>query len=257
MEYIDGMTLNLFIRKRLLTPALLLKVANELCSAMAYFHKKQIIHRDIKPENIIITNNGSNAKVIDFGFSDTDSFEFLKSPAGTSFYASPEQMRGDLLDQRSDIYSFGVMISNITKNGAYPKVFDKIVKKCVSPDKEKRFENASLIIDLLKENNTTVKQRLSIKSILVQTFIFAAIVFASLFFIKQSGNDENPQKSAFSYFSDSIIENKTTLIPQVIKRPIETSQKGAHTANKHSTEVELTNVYYSCYNKIEKYGLRK
>lgn len=253
MEYIDGMTLKDFIKEGLLTPALLFKVANELCSAMVYFHKKQVIHRDIKPENIIITNNGNNAKLIDFGFSDTDSFELLKLPAGTSFYASPEQMRGELLDQRSDIYSFGVMISSIIKEGGYPKVYEKIVRKCVSADKERRFDNASFIIDLLKENSTVEKQRFSIKSIFIQTGIFAVIVFTSLLFLKHSGKDRNTQETSFSYYNDSIGKKKTPPIPSGNNKPTETPKREINTVDKNSTEVELTNVYYSCYNKIEKY----
>jgi serine/threonine protein kinase len=253
MEYIDGLTLKDFIKEGLLTPALLFKVANELCSAMVYFHKKQIIHRDIKPENVIITNNGNNAKLIDFGFSDTDSFELLKIPAGTSFYASPEQMRGELLDQRSDIYSFGVMISGIIKNGGYPKVFEKIVRKCVSPDKERRIDNASLIIDFLRKNNTSEKPGFSIKSIFIQAAIFSVIVFASLIFIKHSDNNENPQKAAFSTYSDPVGVKKTPLIPSDNNRPSETTKREITIVDKNSTEVELTNVYYSCYNKIENY----
>ncbi|MEA5005828.1 MAG: serine/threonine-protein kinase [Rikenellaceae bacterium] len=252
MEYIDGMTLKDFIKDGLLTPTLLFKVANELCSAMVYFHKKQVIHRDIKPENVIITNNGNNAKLIDFGFSDTDSFELLKLPAGTSFYASPEQIRGELLDQRSDIYSFGVMISSIIREGGYPKIYEKVVRKCVSPDKERRFDNASLIIDLLRENNTAVKQGLSIKSIFVQAGIFVVIVFTTLLFIKHSGNDRNPQKASFSYYSDSIGEKKT-LLSLDNNRPTKTHKREINTVNKNSNEMELTNVYYSCYNKIEEY----
>jgi serine/threonine protein kinase len=252
MEYIDGMTLKDFIKDGLLTPTLLYKVENELCSAMVYFHKKQVIHRDIKPENIIITNNGNNAKLIDFGFSDTDSFELLKLPAGTSFYASPEQMKGELLDQRSDIYSFGVMISSIIKEGGYPKVFEKIVRKCVSPDKERRFDNASIIIDLLKENSTVEKQGFSIKSIFVQTGIFAVIVFTFLLFLNHSGNDGDPQKAAFSTYSDSVGVKKTPL-PSDNNKPTENPKREINKVDKNSTEVELTIVYYSCYNKIEKY----
>lgn len=253
MEYIDGMTLKDFIEEGLLTPALLFKVSNELCSAMVYFHKKQVIHRDIKPENIIITNNGNNAKLIDFGFSDTDSFELLKSPAGTSFYASPEQMRGEVLDQRSDIYSFGVMISKIIKGGGYPKVFLKIVKKCVSPDKERRFDNASIILDLLKENSISAKRGLSIKSIFIQTGIFAAIVVASLFFLKHSENLDNPPTNAYSHISDSLKGKVLPSISSGNSRAKEPPKSETNKVDKHSSEVELTNAYYSCYNRIEKY----
>lgn len=55
----------------------------QTCAALDYIHRRQIIHRDLKPENIMLTGNGGNVKLIDFGYSDTDSYAVLKQPAGT------------------------------------------------------------------------------------------------------------------------------------------------------------------------------
>ena len=92
MEYIDGDNLEQLIKKNALSAELARKIAGQLMDALEYMHNKQMIHRDLKPSNIMITHNGQNVKLIDFGLSDSDSFCVLKSPAGTSGYIAPEQM---------------------------------------------------------------------------------------------------------------------------------------------------------------------
>ena len=84
MEYIDGDNLEQLIKKNALSAELARKIAGQLMDALEYMHNKQMIHRDLKPSNIMITHNGQNVKLIDFGLSDSDSFCVLKSPAGTS-----------------------------------------------------------------------------------------------------------------------------------------------------------------------------
>lgn len=90
MEYIDGDNLEQLIKKNALSAELARKIAGQLMDALEYMHNKQMIHRDLKPSNIMITHNGQNVKLIDFGLSDSDSFCVLKSPAGTSGYIAPE-----------------------------------------------------------------------------------------------------------------------------------------------------------------------
>ena len=74
MEWIDGRNLENLISSGEIGKGLARKIICELCDALGYIHKKQIIHRDLKPENIMITDNGHNVKIIDFGFSDADSY---------------------------------------------------------------------------------------------------------------------------------------------------------------------------------------
>lgn len=141
MEYVDGMTLTDFIDSKPSAEAVR-KVVDEILSAMSYFHSLQVVHRDIKPSNILITRNGNNVKIIDFGFSDTDSHAILKQPAGTARYAAPEQYDGNVaIDCRADIYSFGMVLKDIvsaTKIGGYKAV----IRKCTQYDREKRYANA-------------------------------------------------------------------------------------------------------------------
>lgn len=79
IEYIDGDNLEQLIKKNALSAELARKIAGQLMDALEYMHNKQMIHRDLKPSNIMITHNGQNVKLIDFGLSDSDSFCVLKS----------------------------------------------------------------------------------------------------------------------------------------------------------------------------------
>ncbi|MFN8673206.1 MAG: serine/threonine-protein kinase [Candidatus Sericytochromatia bacterium] len=92
-----------------------MKIADEMCDALAYIHKNKVIHRDIKPENIIYTAKGIS-KLTDFGISKFVGDENMKVGApgdvkGTILYISPEQLQApDAVDGRADMYSFGVSL---------------------------------------------------------------------------------------------------------------------------------------------------
>lgn len=145
MEYIDGCTLSEFLKTR---PSLAIrrKILYELLDAMRYFHSKQIIHRDLKPSNILITHNGNNVKIIDFGLSDADDYAVLKQPAGTVKYAAPEQMQqGTKIDARADIYAFGKLLQLIL-----PSQYKVIARKCQSTDPASRYQTEDDIATQLK-----------------------------------------------------------------------------------------------------------
>ena len=149
MEYVDGCTLKEFL-KRNPSGSVRMKIAKEILAAMAYYHSKQIIHRDLKPDNILITNNGHNVKIIDFGLADTDWHGILKQPAGSNKYAAPEQMAGNVpLDCRADIYTFGVILQQL-----FPHGYGGIVRKCTQPDRERRFGNAEEVLQRLKHRKS-------------------------------------------------------------------------------------------------------
>ncbi len=151
MEYVDGCTLKEFLARRP-SQATRMKIAKEILAAMAYYHSKQIIHRDLKPDNILITNNGHNVKIIDFGLADSDWHGILKQPAGSNKYAAPEQMAGNVpLDCRADIYAFGVILRQI-----FPHGYGSVVRKCTQPDRERRFSNAEEVLQRLQQRQRMV-----------------------------------------------------------------------------------------------------
>ena len=141
MEYIDGVTLDQFLATNP-TVEQRQKVVLQLLDAMQYIHSKQITHRDLKPSNILITRNGLNVKIIDFGLADADNYAIFKQPAGTVSYAAPEQMTsGAMIDCRTDIYSFGLILNEI-----FPKKYGTIVRKCTQSDPSHRYANAADIL---------------------------------------------------------------------------------------------------------------
>lgn len=113
MEYVEGCTLEEFINKRngLIVENKAYPMFAEILNAFSYAHQRGIIHRDIKPSNIFLDKEG-HIKIMDFGIAQIISEannNLSGSSMGTPAYMSPEQVYGQNLDQRSDIYSLGVL----------------------------------------------------------------------------------------------------------------------------------------------------
>ncbi|NSW90820.1 MAG: Stk1 family PASTA domain-containing Ser/Thr kinase [Firmicutes bacterium] len=113
MEYIDGITLKEYIaRNGPVEWKEAVKIAIQICSAIEHAHSKQIIHRDIKPQNILMTKDGI-AKVTDFGIAraaTSSTITMVGSTIGSVHYFSPEQARGGYIDEKSDLYSLGIVL---------------------------------------------------------------------------------------------------------------------------------------------------
>ena len=121
MEWIDGMTLGEWLKKKDNTLSQRRYMADMLSEALAYIHSRQTQHRDLKPSNIMVTHNGLHMKLIDFGLSDTDSHAILKAPAGTEGYMAP--------DGPSDIYSLGCILREL-RLGWWSRL---VIRKCCAP----------------------------------------------------------------------------------------------------------------------------
>jgi len=181
MQYVKGETLDLLIREKQLDFSASLSIAIQVADALAEAHAHGIIHRDIKPANIMITPRGQ-PKVMDFGLAktleaasatdkDAVTKSLLTSPGmivGTVPYMSPEQVRSEKVDARTDIFSFGALLYEMITghqpfaakttveiisailitdppalanySDAVPAGLEQVVHKCLEKDRERRYQ---------------------------------------------------------------------------------------------------------------------
>ena len=113
MEYVDGDTLETRMRPGYPLGSEGVAWTIQLLSALEYAHRRGVVHRDIKPANVMISRIGA-IKLLDFGIASRQDSDFrltaTGAPIGTVYYMSPEQIRAQALDGRSDIYSTGIML---------------------------------------------------------------------------------------------------------------------------------------------------
>lgn len=123
MEFVKGQSLGQLLHSERLPRAKAVPLLIEICEAMAHAHANEVLHRDLKPDNVMIATDSADgaphAKVVDFGLSKLADAQYGKrltktgEVVGDPRYMSPEQCRGEKLDVRSDIYSFGCLMYEV------------------------------------------------------------------------------------------------------------------------------------------------
>ena len=132
MELVDGPTLADYLRERkTLSTAEIVQIGIELTRALDYAHRKGIVHRDVKPGNIMLSGDTHTVKVADFGIcriddSDATQQTQVGNVLGTPHYMSPEQVLGQKVDARSDLFSAGVVLYQLL-TGALPFEGDTLI----------------------------------------------------------------------------------------------------------------------------------
>lgn len=180
MELVEGITLKDYIEKKgRLSAKETISIAIQMVTGIQAAHNQHIIHRDIKPQNIIISNDGK-VKVTDFGIAraTTSTSTISTNVMGSVHYTSPEQARGGIVDEKSDIYSAGITIYEmVTGHVPYdgdstvtvalkhlqddfplpsdevkniPRSLENIILKCVQKSTARRYQNCQELITDLK-----------------------------------------------------------------------------------------------------------
>ncbi len=180
-ELLEGETLRDRLSRGALPPRRAVEAALQMASGLAAAHEKGVVHRDLKPENIFLTRDG-RLKILDFGIAKLSPGADAEGPTfqvaatepgmvlGTVGYMSPEQVRGEVVDARSDIFAFGAILYEILsglrafKRGSsietlsailkeepidlleshpnIPPALDRLVRRCLEKDRSQRFQSA-------------------------------------------------------------------------------------------------------------------
>lgn len=143
MEYVDGQNLDQWLLTKP-SVAARKRIFRQILDAMDYCHERQIWHLDLKPSNILITKDGQTAKIIDFGLSDNSGFAFRQT-GGTRKYAAPEQLAGQIADQRSDIYALGGILKRM-----FPHRYGRAVRRAQCTDPSKRPQSVAALAKLMR-----------------------------------------------------------------------------------------------------------
>ena len=260
MQYVEGEMLSSLIRGPRPDAKQVLLLAAQMASALTEAHAHGIIHRDIKPQNIILTADGQ-LKVLDFGLAKIIQGEQVASTndsqvgviMGTVAYMSPEQLRTERLDFRTDIFSLGVVLYEVM-SGRHPfacgndaetisailtssgpplpqgadgisQQLAAVIRKCLEKDKERRYQSASeLLLDLQNIDHHAPPRRISpTLAVSLLAALFALLIAGFLLVNRET--DHVPivavlpffnasDNPQFDYLIEGLAESLTTTLVQ-------------------------------------------
>ncbi len=234
MEYLEGKTIADLIEEKPISSKQTLEIGCQLCEALAEIHRHNIVHRDLKPANIVMDNN-QRPRILDFGIASvSDESDLTKTGTiqGTIAYMSPEQVEAMDLDNRSDLFSLGVIlyemvtglspfrkenqaatinaIMNISPEPVLnhvpdiPNCFDRIIFALLEKDRDRRPKDASAIKVELTDCLNSLSGELAARENLTRQTSIAVLPFANL--------SASPEQE---FFCDGIAEDIINDLSQI------------------------------------------
>ena len=230
MEYVDGETLTQrlerqpeYFNERKHTD----KFIRQLLDAVSYLHSHQVLHLDLKPDNIMLTRIGDDVKLIDLGCCLTDTF--ADTPGRTPAFAAPEQLAGEAVDVRTDIYAIGRILQLLPCH----HIYNKVIARCTAPDKADRYQSVE---EALREIN----HRKPYLRYVAFTVILVSAIAAGMFLFHQP--TAQPVSVPVIQEPEKVIAPETTLPPSeegtTDPTPIKTMEAPSATASKADVPVE-------------------
>ncbi|MDZ7720214.1 MAG: protein kinase [Balneolaceae bacterium] len=220
LEYVKGDELKDVIDENKLTPEDKIEIAIDIAEGIKAAHEKGIVHRDIKSRNIMV-NSSNKVKIMDFGLArleGSDQPASSDTTAGTTAYMSPEQLRGNEADNRSDIWSYGVVLYELftgalpfqgmheaaimysiteeeplsidSDNSDIPEFIRQIINRCLEKNPEDRYQQMSDVLDDIKEGrksgseSTKEQETISLKRntyLIISAAVFTVLLTLFIF----------------------------------------------------------------------------
>ena len=207
MEYVDGETLSQrlaknpdYFKQRKNTD----KLVRQLLSVLQYLHSHQVLHLDLKPDNILLTHINDDVKLIDLGFCYTDTF--ADTQGDTNAFAAPEQLAGEKVDVRSDIYAFGKILELLPDHSIY----NKVIARCTAERPEDRYQSVEEILHAINHQRRYF--------LWVATIVFCVAMFSVGLVLLT--HQKNVPAAIEKMVVDSVVTEQQDTRQQIVPPPI-------------------------------------
>lgn len=154
----------------------------QLLDAVSYLHAHQVLHLDLKPDNIMLTRIGNDVKLIDLGCSLTDTY--TDTTGRTDSYAAPEQLTGEQVDVRTDIYAIGKILAALP---LHQSKYNKVANKCLASDPDERYQTVDELQHALRSRRSAV--------VPLAAFVSAMSIVGSVLLFKGCSSEVVPQRT--------------------------------------------------------------
>lgn len=235
MEYVDGETLSQqlaqnpdYFKQRKNTD----KLVRQLLSVLQYLHSHQVLHLDLKPDNILLTHINDDVKLIDLGFCYTDTF--ADTQGHTNAFAAPEQLAGEKVDARSDIYAFGKILELLPDHSIY----NKVIARCTAEHLEDRYQSVEEILHAINH------QRRYFLWVAIIVFC-AALLSVGLALLTHQKNEPAVIEKIVA---DSVVSEQQDTLRQMVPPPVsELTQQAPAKDEQTLLKEDLERMIYQAY----------